>query len=93
MRGKSEDSCHSFRGFREVGENGKELEKALLETVRKTSIRTVGPNCQGMNTPKSVLCATLACFTRRPRPIAVVAQSGTIARSKIKPIVALKVKL
>lgn len=65
-------------GFREIGENGKQLEKALLETARKANIRIIGPNCQGINNPYCGLCATFGGLTLRPGPIAIIAQSGTV---------------
>lgn len=65
-------------GFREIGEQGKQLEKALLETARKAGIRIIGPNCQGVNNPHSGLCATFGGFSRHPGPIGIITQSGTV---------------
>jgi len=35
-------------GFREIGENGKAQEEALVAAGRKAGVRIIGPNCQGM---------------------------------------------
>jgi acetyl coenzyme A synthetase (ADP forming)-like protein len=64
-------------GFREVGADGEELEKALAEIAAKGGIRVIGPNCQGINNPHSGLCATWPLVTRKG-PIAVITQSGTV---------------
>jgi acetyl coenzyme A synthetase (ADP forming)-like protein len=65
-------------GFREAGEQGKQLEKALVEIIRNTGIRVIGPNCQGVNNPRLGLCATWAAFSNVAGPIGIVTQSGTV---------------
>jgi acetyltransferase len=35
-------------GFREIGDNGKAMENALVDAGRKAGVRIIGPNCQGM---------------------------------------------
>ncbi len=65
-------------GFREVGEEGKRLERSLIEIAEKSGIRIVGPNCQGVNVPSSGLAATFGGFARKPGSIAVISQSGTV---------------
>lgn len=65
-------------GFREVGEKGKELEKALLKTVRETGMRVIGPNCQGINNPRLGLRATFGGLAKSPGPIGMISQSGTL---------------
>jgi len=35
-------------GFREIGDNGKAMEDALIGAGRKAGVRIIGPNCQGM---------------------------------------------
>ena len=65
-------------GFREIGEHGLQLEKALLETARKASMRIIGPNCPGVNNPNVGLCATFGGFSRRPGFIAIITQSGSV---------------
>ncbi len=65
-------------GFREVGEEGRRLEESLIEIAVKSGIRIVGPNCQGVNVPSSGLAATFGGLARKPGPIAVISQSGTV---------------
>lgn len=67
-------------GFREVGGEGIERERRLLEVVRRYGMRLVGPNCMGMvNTdPEYSMNAT---FVRAMPPFgraAFVSQSGAI---------------
>lgn len=35
-------------GFRETGPEGRKLEEQLKQAVKKSGVRIVGPNCQGM---------------------------------------------
>ncbi|MCX8176469.1 MAG: CoA-binding protein, partial [Candidatus Bathyarchaeota archaeon] len=65
-------------GFREIGEDGKQLETSLVETVRVAGVRVIGPNCQGVNNPHTGLCATFGGFSRIPGSIAIVTQSGSV---------------
>ncbi len=65
-------------GFRETGEHGLQLEKTVLETARKASMRIIGPNCPGVNNPHFGLCATFGGFSRRPGFIAIITQSGSV---------------
>lgn len=62
-------------GFREAGRE--DLERELVKEVRKAGGRLVGPNCQGINNPHVGLCASWPLI-RRPGPIAIISQSGTI---------------
>lgn len=67
-------------GFGEVGAEGKALREKLLEAVKKSGVRIVGPNCLGfMNLKDSVRVGfggTLQLNTLRPGNIAMVTQSG-----------------
>ncbi len=65
-------------GFSEYDEEGKELEKELLETAEEMGIRILGPNCQGINNTSNGLCATWPLITEEG-PLSIVTQSGTIA--------------
>ena len=64
-------------GFKETGEAGKELEQQLLEKAREAGIRIIGPNCQGVNSTTSGLCASWPLITTKGA-ISVVSQSGTV---------------
>jgi acetate---CoA ligase (ADP-forming) len=67
-------------GFREVGGEGVELERELLELVRENGLRMVGPNCMGvMNTSPSVsMNATFAPAMPPNGRIAFMSQSGAM---------------
>jgi len=67
-------------GFREVGGEGVERERRLLEVVRRHGIRMVGPNCMGMvNTdPEYSMNATFVSPMPPFGRAAFVSQSGAI---------------
>ena len=67
-------------GFREVGGEGIELEKELVETIRRYGMRMVGPNCMGvLNTSSSVsMNGTFAPYMPPVGPIAFMSQSGAM---------------
>lgn len=67
-------------GFREVGDAGFALERELAATARRTGVRIVGPNCQGvLNLPARMHAGFGAGFQYPDLlrgPIAMVTQSG-----------------
>jgi acetyltransferase len=67
-------------GFREVGEQGAERERELVELVRTRGMRMVGPNCLGvMNVDPAVsLNATFAPVMPPFGSAALVSQSGAM---------------
>ena len=67
-------------GFREVGGEGVERERRLLELVRKHGMRMVGPNCMGvLNTdPRVSMNATFAPTTPPPGNVSMLSQSGAM---------------
>lgn len=83
------DQCHEMgiqglcvisAGFKEIGEEGRVLEKQLLEKVREYNMRCVGPNCLGVvNTHPSVQMD--GCFAESlpvRGDIGFVSQSGAL---------------
>jgi len=70
-------------GFKEVGGGGIERERELVEILRGTGIRMVGPNCMGvMNTADDVrMNATFAPIMPPPGPVAFMSQSGAMGLS------------
>jgi acetyltransferase len=68
-------------GFKEVGEQGAELERELVRVGREHGVRLFGPNCQGiMNTDPEIRAYCNFTFTRLiPGHISLVAQSGGVA--------------
>ncbi len=65
-------------GFKDVGPEGAQLEKQVLETAARGGVRVVGPNCQGVSNPVSGFCATWP-LVKGVGPVAVISQSGSIA--------------
>src|SRR5262249_41907588 len=65
-------------GFKEVGGAGKELERKLVELVRRYGMRMVGPNCLGIIDTTTRLNASFAALMPIPGQIAFMSQSGAI---------------
>jgi len=65
-------------GFKEHGEPGKELERQILETIRGTHLRIIGPNCLGVMNPLTGLNATFAPNIARAGNVAFISQSGAL---------------
>jgi acyl-CoA synthetase (NDP forming) len=68
-------------GFREIGGEGIELEKKIVEIATRTGMRLFGPNCQGvMNTAADVSLYSNFTFAKiRPGNISLVFQGGGAA--------------
>ena len=65
-------------GFKEHGEPGRELERQILERMRGSGMRLIGPNCLGVMNPLSGLNATFAPNIARPGNVAFISQSGAL---------------
>jgi acetyltransferase len=65
-------------GFKEIGPQGAELERQILERARKGRMRIIGPNCLGVMNPLSGLNATFAAAMARPGNVAFISQSGAL---------------
>ncbi len=65
-------------GFKEVGAEGAELERQVLEQARKYGIRVVGPNCLGIMNPVGRLNATFAAGIANPGRVGFISQSGAL---------------
>ena len=65
-------------GFREIGEEGKKLEKRITDLVERHGIRLMGPNCLGLMRPDKKLNITFGHNVAKPGNIALVSQSGAI---------------
>ncbi len=64
-------------GFAEAGPDGERLQDELAQVARKTGLRVIGPNCQGVNMPYHHMCASWPLITTQGR-IAFASQSGTV---------------
>jgi acetyltransferase len=65
-------------GFKEHGEQGKELERQILERMKGSHMRLIGPNCLGVMNPVSGLNATFAPNIARPGNVGFISQSGAL---------------
>ncbi len=65
-------------GFKEIGPEGEELERQVLERARRGGIRVVGPNCLGVMNPVGGLNATFAAGMARAGSVGLVSQSGAL---------------
>lgn len=65
-------------GFRETGEEGRELENEVIRAAGKGGICFVGPNCMGMWSASSCLRAYMFPLPLADGPIAFVTQGGNV---------------
>ncbi|HCY86097.1 MAG TPA: CoA-binding protein, partial [Desulfobacteraceae bacterium] len=65
-------------GFREVGEEGRQLEDALIEKARQAGILVLGPNTMGVCNPHANFYSTAANAYPLPGSTALVCQSGNM---------------
>jgi acetyltransferase len=65
-------------GFKEVGPEGAELERQVLENARRGRMRLIGPNCLGVMNPGLGLNATFAAGIARPGSVGFISQSGAL---------------
>ncbi|HEY9624008.1 MAG TPA: bifunctional acetate--CoA ligase family protein/GNAT family N-acetyltransferase [Crinalium sp.] len=65
-------------GFKETGAAGAELERQVLEQVRRGKMRLIGPNCLGLMNTASGLNATFASKMARPGNVGFISQSGAL---------------
>jgi acetyltransferase len=68
-------------GFREVGPDGADLERQVLQQARAAGIRVVGPNCLGVMNPRGGMNATFAAGMAAPGSVGFVSQSGALVTS------------
>jgi acyl-CoA synthetase (NDP forming) len=64
-------------GFREVGDQGRAMERELVRIADTYGIRFVGPNCLGVANPHHRLNPTPFPFEGRPGFIGLASQSGS----------------
>ena len=68
-------------GFREVGSEGVELERQILDIARRGNLRIIGPNCLGVMNPLTGLNATFARGMAKPGNVGFISQSGALCTS------------
>jgi len=65
-------------GFKEIGEEGAELERQILEKAQRAKRRIIGPNCLGVMSPITGLNATFAKGMARRGNVGFISQSGAL---------------
>ena len=67
-------------GFREVGEEGLEIENRIVKLCREANVRVVGPNCLGVINPAPGVSMNASFSVRMPAygNISFVSQSGAL---------------
>ncbi len=65
-------------GFKESGKQGSQLERELVEIIKNSGIRVLGPNCLGIIDTASSLNASFAAGMPSPGNIAFFSQSGAL---------------
>ena len=69
-------------GFREIGQEGRELEQKVIEQQRKfDGMRILGPNCLGIIVPGIHLNASFATATPEAGHVGFISQSGALCTS------------
>lgn len=68
-------------GFREVGSEGRQREREIVEIARRFGMRLIGPNCLGIIDTVSSLNASFAVGMPRQGSIAFMSQSGALCTS------------
>lgn len=72
-------------GFAELGGEGKELQREMVEIARSGGVRVVGPNCMGLFSPRARI-NTISPHTRvamEPGGVAFVGQSGWASENMV----------
>ncbi len=68
-------------GFREVGQEGRELEESIIQIARTGGIRIIGPNCLGIMVPGKKLNASFGGDLPQDGKIGYISQSGALLTS------------
>lgn len=68
-------------GFKEIGEEGVQLEQEILKKARQAKMRIIGPNCLGVMSPVTGINATFAKGMALPGNVGFLSQSGALCTS------------
>jgi acetyltransferase len=66
-------------GFKEVGEEGRQLEQQVVQIAKQAGIRIIGPNCLGVIVPANRLNASFGADLPSEGSIGYISQSGCTA--------------
>ncbi|MBO8137389.1 MAG: acetate--CoA ligase family protein [Desulfotomaculum sp.] len=70
-------------GFKETGSDGMELEKKLVEIVKKNNMNMLGPNCVGIMDTITPINASFSSVSPNKGNIAFISQSGAMLVSLV----------
>jgi len=71
-------------GFSEVGGEGEEMERLIVQTAKKAGMRIVGPNTTGVvNTANNFTTSFISLPKLRRGPVAFIAQTGLFAAASL----------
>lgn len=72
-------------GFREYGDEGRELEKQMLEVAERYDIRFIGPNCIGAINMENGLCVPFPRLRKflKAGEVSIITQSGGVGMSAL----------
>ena len=65
-------------GFKEIGQEGQELEKQVVQIAKQAGIRVIGPNCLGVLAPTNKLNASFAADMPAEGITGYLSQSGAL---------------
>jgi len=65
-------------GFKEVSEQGRQIEQKVVQIAKQAGIRIIGPNCLGILVPTSKLNASFGGDLPRAGTIGYLSQSGAL---------------
>jgi len=67
-------------GFREVGEEGRQIEDQIVAMCREAGVRVIGPNCLGVINPSSDIRLNASFSARMPESgnVSFISQSGAL---------------
>ena len=68
-------------GFKEIGEQGRQLEQQVIQIARRAGIRIIGPNCLGVISPANKLNASFGGELPKKGGIGYLSQSGALLAS------------
>ena len=70
-------------GFKEVGKEGRELEKQIVQIAKQAGIRLIGPNCLGVIAPANKLNASFGGKLPAEGVVGYLSQSGALLAAVI----------
>ena len=70
-------------GFRELGQEGLEMERKMVELCRKRAVRLLGPNCMGIINTDVGLNSTFIARKPASGPISIFSQSGAVCAAML----------